>query len=257
MRALRLRARAKEVDAVVLKSVQDLCTSWWERWKLVGGDEAPRVRLRSLGGGEENQLHSVTPVLEFAEIDESGIGYAIFLADASILLRSVLGRAIQDAKLGELLLARLFQDLVDSCRRMTAIGESAEILDCQVLQGRQWSDPRTSARQFEIGQDGSLLAWGRLSAAAVDALGPEPMGVKNSAITLLGLDAFSHLEAACEVHLHLEGLRWSDVFSCKEGDLLLGRHGLEAPASLVVEGRVAPLSMQLYDLGGEWSVRIN
>jgi hypothetical protein len=257
MRALRLRARAKEVDAVVLESVQDLCASWWERWKLAGGDEVPSVRLRVLGAIEGSQLDSEPSGPEFAEIDESGIGYAIVVADASALLGSVLGRTIQDAKLAEMLVGRLFQELVDSCRRMTSIRASTQMLDWRVLQGRQWSDPRTSARQFAIEQDGSLLAWGRLSAAAVDALGPEPVGVKSPASTLLGAEAFSHLEAACEVHLHLEGLRWSDVSSCKEGYLLLGRHGLEAPASLVVEGRVAPFSMQLYDLGGEWSARIN
>lgn len=257
MRALRLRARAREVDAVVLESVQALCASWWERWKLVGGDEVPRVRLQMLGESEDSQPHSEPSALEFAEIDESGIGYAVVVVDANVLLRSVLGRTTQDAKFGETLVNRLFEDLVDSCRRMTVIRASAQMLDCRVLQGRQWNDPRTSARQFAIEQDGSLLAWGRLSAAAVDALGPEPLGVSNSASTLSVADAFSHVEAACEVHLHLGELRWSDVSGCKKGDLLLGRHGLEAPVSLLVEGQVAPLSMQLYDLDGEWSVRIN
>jgi hypothetical protein len=257
MRALRLRARAKEVDAVVLKSVQGLCASWWQRWKLVGGDEAPSVSLQALGAGKDSPLHSEPLALGFAEIDEFGVGYAVGVADASVLLRSVLGRTIQDAKFGEFLVSRLFQDLVNGCRQMTSIRASAQMLDCRVPQGRQWTDARASARQFTFEQNGSQLAWGRLSAAAVDALGPEPMGVYSTTKTLSVAEAFSHVEADCQVHLHLEGLRWSDVSSCKKGDLLLGKHGLEAPVSLLVEGRVAPLSMQLYDLDGAWSVRIN
>lgn len=257
MKALRLRARAKEVDAVVLEAVQALCASWWARWKLADGDDAPVVRIEAIGAGADRQHDPKSPAHEFAEIDESGIGYAVVLGDASALLRSVLGHMIQDSKFGELLADRLFQDLIDAFRRMTAVQASAKALDVRTLEGRQWKDLRTSARQFAIERDGSLLAWGRMNAAAVDALGPEPKGVGKPVDTLSLAESFGSVEAACQIYLRLEGLRWSDVSSCKKGDLLLGMHGLEAPAVLVVEGQVAPVSMQLHDLDGEWSVRIN
>lgn len=257
MRALRLRARAKEVDAAVLNAVQALCSSWWGRWNIAGGDDEPSIRIQSLDADEGFRTDPDSPSPGFAEIDDEGVGYAISVADATTLVESVIGRRFNDANVKALFAEKILLDLVESFRKLTAIQPSAHVVDSDGLSGPLWSDPRTSARKFALERNGSLLVRGHLSAVAVDALGPEPACASSAENSSATLDALHMIEAACQVHLHLEGLKWSELAHCKEGDLLLGKHGLEAPATILVEGQTAPLSMQLYDLDGEWCVRVN